>query len=417
MSEALLIAGTNMSSREAKGEVRDDIPEGPSSTTQKKVSTFPWHLGVYDAHCHPTDTVASLDDIPKMKTRALTLMATRRQDQHLVAEFADTLGKGDSRDSDTLKNKVIPSFGWHPWFSHYIYDDRGGAGATRTTPDKVAHYKAVITPPPQDNAFIETLPDPMPLSSLLTQTRSYLEEYPKALVGEIGLDRSFRIPLPAQLSAEPSREDSGLTPGGREGRTLSSYRVHMDHQRMVLKAQLNLAGEMQRAVSVHGVAAHGVVFDTLQETWKGHELTGKRARKREEQDEAVIGIDQAEEHKLSKKPPAKPFPPRVCLHSYSGPAEPLKQYLSLRIPTTIFFSFSRVINFSTPASAKALEVIKSLPSDRILVESDLHCAGDRMDTLLEEMTRTICETRDWDLETGVKQLGANWRHFALGEVP
>ena len=378
-------------------------------------SAFPWHLGVYDAHCHPTDTVASRDDIAKMHAKVLTIMATRGQDQHLVAEYADALQDSGQRDIQGPRAKVIPSFGWHPWFSYYIYDDRDHKGV-RETPNKSTHYKAVITPSPKEDAFIESLPDPMPLSLLLTQTRSYLKKYPGALVGEIGLDRSFRIPLPYQSSEDLATAKTGLTPGGREGRTLSSYRVHIDHQCIVLKAQLNLAGEMNRAVSVHGVAAHGVVFDVLQATWKGYELAGKRAQKREKKDEMVARLDEHDAHKISKPLTPKPFPPRVCLHSFSGPPESLKQYLSPRVPAFIFFSFSRVINFSTPASTKAIEVIKTLPDDRILVESDLHCAGDRMDGLLEEMVRTICETKGWQLEEGVKQLGANWRHFALGEA-
>ena len=382
----------------------------------REASDFPWHLGVYDAHCHPTDTVASRDDIAKMHTKVLTIMATRGQDQHLVAEYADALQDFGQEDIQARTGKVIPSFGWHPWFSHYIYDDREHKGV-RETLTKSSHYRAVITPSPEEDDFVESLPDPIPLSLLLAQTRSYLEKYPDALVGEIGLDRSFRIPLPHQVSEDPTKVEPGLTPGGREGRTLSSYRVHIDHQRAVLKAQLNLAGEMCRAVSVHGVAAHGVLFNVLQETWKGHERAGKRAQKREKKDDLVAGPDEYDAHKFSKSLTPEPFPPRICLHSFSGPLESLKQYLSPRVPAFIFFSFSRVINFSTPASSKALEVIKALPDDRILVESDLHCAGNRMDNLLEEMVRTVCEAKGWELEEGVKQLGANWKHFVLGESP
>ncbi|MCJ1480749.1 hypothetical protein MMC06_000904 [Schaereria dolodes] len=394
------------------------------STSKGDEKVFPWHLGVYDAHCHPTDTIASLNDIPKMKARVLTIMATRAQDQELVAEFASRYGVIDAgfEEVEPIGNatcQVIPSFGWHPWFSHQMYDDtKFGSEGGRKGVDKVDHYKSVLTPVPQDHDFLVALPDPRPLSEYLSQTKRYLSRYPFALVGEIGLDRSFRIPT-NWPPKEQDEKKSGHTPGSREGRRLSPYRVQMDHQRRVLKAQLNLAGQLQRAVSVHGVAAHGVVFETLKETWSGleKELVSKRTKKRRG------SVAAAHEHekdggdagRIDSSP--KPFPPRICLHSYSGPPEALKQYLHPSVPASIFFSFSQVINFSTAASSKAIEVIKAIPKDRILVESDLHCAGERMDSLLEEMVRSVCRTKGWSLEDGAKQVAANWKHFVFGEKP
>ncbi|KAF2402089.1 cut9 interacting protein-like protein Scn1 [Trichodelitschia bisporula] len=375
------------------------------------MADFPWHLGVFDAHCHPTDTMASIDEIPHMKARALTIMATRAQDQHLVAEVADKLGSKD-KDKDDVECRVIPSFGWHPWFSHQMFDEDEYNSKSLSDDDKVRHYQSVLAPTPEDHNFILSLPSPRPFSEFLTQTRDFLERFPPALIGEVGLDKAFRIPE-AWLPDSRGCDDS-LTPGGREGRQLSQYRVQMEHQRKVLKAQLALAGEMQRAVSVHGVQAHGVLFDTLSETWKGHErkVLSRRERKRQ-----VGGPTESTEEARMPSSGPQPYPPRVCLHSYSGPPDSVKLYLQPSIPTEIYFSFSTAINFSSAAASKAEAVICALPDDRILAESDLHTAGPRMDRHLEDIVRKICDLKGWTLDHGVKQLGDNWQRFVFGGSP
>lgn len=386
--------------------------------------SFPWSLGIYDAHCHPTDTVSSRKQIPGMKARILTIMATRGEDQHLVAEFADELGlshklKRGDEERQFLECQIIPSFGWHPWFSHLLYDDKNvDKGHSLERAEKVNHYKSVVTPAPEDHDFILSLPDPRPLSDYLTQTREYLTRYPYAVVGEIGLDRAFRIPQ-NWLPGDQSAITPGLTPGGREGRRLSPYRVSLDHQQKILTAQLRLAGEMQRPVSVHGVSAHGVLYETLRATWRSYEkkILSKRARKRRASAVAAYKDEDKDNAEMRSEQPRgtpKPFPPRVCLHSYSGPPDTLKQYLHQSVPATIFFSFSKVINFST-SSTKAVDVIKAVPSDRLLIESDLHCGGAQMDDLLEEIVRSVCQIKEWSLEEGVRLLASNWLHFIFGE--
>ena len=378
--------------------------------------SFPWELGIFDAHCHPTDTLLSIDDIPKMKATTLTIMATRGEDQELVSEAASKYGVTD-KDTSRWKQssqRIVPSFGWHPWFSHQIIDDTG----KNRNIEKHDHYRNALTPAPEDEQFMLHLPEPTPLSALILETRSRLQQYPYALVGEVGIDRAFRIPN-AWLPHEEGNRDPSLTPGSREGRKLSIYRVQLSHQKMLLKAQLRLAGEMHRPVSIHSVQAHGAVIEVLQELWAGHEkkVLSRRERKKLDNDMGACNGDDDEDRRLdgsSSIPQPLPFPPRICMHSYSGPAEPLKQFLHASAPADIFFSFSHVINFSNSSTGKVEDVLKALPEDRILVESDLHCAGQKMDDCLEEIVRSICKLREWPLEKGVQVLGANWKRFVFG---
>ncbi|KAL4961336.1 TatD family hydrolase [Aspergillus stella-maris] len=390
---------------------------------------FPWGIGVFDAHCHPTDTMASMDDIPRMKATTLTVMSTRADDQDLVFQSAKKLADDpNSKKGDA--DRILPCFGWHPWFSHQLIDDTAanakpesiGQEADNLSADDVkkAHYSRVLKPPPDDD-FVATLPPPKPLSQLLSETRSRLEAFPHALVGEVGLDRAFRLPQPWTPEEKESR-NGAMTPGSREGRKLSPHQVRPEHQKAVLEAQLRLAGEMQRPVSVHSVQGHGGVVEVFKSIWKGHEkkVASRRERKRRgSHAEAHTGSNAEDTNGANasgneeKKP--FPFPPRICMHSYSGPPEALSQFIHPSNPSTLYFSFSSVINFSHH-SDRSVEVIKALPDDRVLVESDLHIAGNEMDDKLEEVTRQICEIRGWELNQGVQQLADNWKRFAFGEA-
>lgn len=413
---------------------------------------FPWDLGIFDAHCHPTDTMDSIQSIASsMRARALTVMATRSQDQDLVAQVAKQHGltsrqaiasspPSNGQDPTHFPDKIVPAFGWHPWFSHQLYDDTVPGDQTTYDPaspdlanEKLRHYNAVLAPSPRskdDESFIDQLPTPQPLSGVLSQTRAYLEAHPLALVGEVGIDKAFRLPSPGVFVSDP---EASMTLGRRNGERLSPYRVNMDHQIRIMKAQLNLAGQTGRAVSVHGVQAHGVLYNAIKSTWKGHEkpVVTNRERKRiakgvnedfssssEDEDDDDDDHGHSTRVKKKKQYTPKPYPPRICLHSFTGAVDTMRQYTSDRsCPAKIFFSFSLCVNYSTGGHERdrkkhlADEVIRACPDDRILVESDLHTAGQPMDDMLEEMYRKVCEVKGWGLREGVERVRTNYHDF------
>lgn len=343
-----------------------------------------------------------------MKSRAVAIMATRTQDQPLIASIAKTHGATGPECFAENKTTVIAGYGRHPWFSHEIFDDSLESPTYVPSKDveaaKAQHYKAVLSPAPTDPAFWRDLPVPIALSNFIAETRARLIEDPYAMVGEIGLDKPFRLPM--QWTNPKPTPDPDRTPGGRQRRPLSQHRINIGHQKAVFMAHLRLAGELGRPVSVHGVQVHGILYDALTESWKGHELKSRRSRDKEKKDGTV---SQAAEES------PKPYPPRICLHSFSGKSDAVKQYLKPSIPAKIFFSFSKANNLrSEEERKKAEDAMRIVPDNRMLVESDLHTAGERMDSELEGMYRVICKVKGWGLEEGVGKIAGNYREFIFG---
>jgi Tat protein secretion system quality control protein TatD with DNase activity len=380
---------------------------------------LPWNLQINDAHCHPTDTMELVSSIPGMKTSRMIIMATRFADQDLVADVYRR-----------FPDKVVPGFGFHPWYSHLIWDDlHARTEACRDMPiSKSDHYRAVLTPEPTD-ADIAQLPQPTPLSAVLEGLRQRLRDIPVAIVGEIGMDRGFRIPDPLQ----------GIPARNTRFKRLSRYKVKMDQQKLIFKAQLRVAGEFARPVSVHAVACHGAVFDTFRDLWKGHEVPVEknhdlRRRRRK------VGLDQYEylpdavdsdsdaDHSTHDGKTEEPiplsgacFPPRICLHSFSGPVEQLRQYLKpatpgFRYPSDIFFSYSTTIN-TNPSRGHMIKVnctLESVPDNAVLIESDLHRAGEQQDDALESATLLVAQVKNWPPAKTVECLNRNWERFVHG---
>lgn len=135
--------------------------------------------------------------------------------------------------------------GYHPWFSYAI--------SLNEATSKEEHYHDLFSDNGSEfDELMETFPDPIQLSDVLAEVRENLKTFPNAMLGEVGFDRAFRVPY-----------DYDESP-----RRLSSFIVPIHHQVAVLEAQIDLAVELQRNISLHSVKAQLHTKDLLDRTYK-----------------------------------------------------------------------------------------------------------------------------------------------------
>jgi Tat protein secretion system quality control protein TatD with DNase activity len=192
-----------------------------------------------DVHCHPTVAPVIATSTIESLPCTLCAMATRVEDQQKVAALARA-----------RPDRIVPGFGYHPWWIHRI----SLSAPAGTVPDHAAHYRALFLPessqPPSaelEAAFarlLPMLPPPIPLADVLADVRARLTEFPAAMLGEVGIDRAARI-----------RFTLNVDDGGTDGHTFSPFSTPFAHQLAILEAQLALAVEFRRNVSLHSVKA------------------------------------------------------------------------------------------------------------------------------------------------------------------
>ncbi|KAG0169876.1 hypothetical protein DFQ28_002800 [Apophysomyces sp. BC1034] len=301
---------------------------------------------ICDAHCHPHDDIANLDLIPRLKTGHLTIMGVRQDDWDRVEEVA-------RKCNATGETKCIPCFGLHPWYTHRVMTNESVDGTSQE------HYDQVLktSVPEEKSDLIRCLPPPVPYAVWYADLHRRLLENPQAIVGEAGLDRSARL-LPGGMI-----EWHGVKP--------TTVQCTIEHQLAILGAQIDLARELDRAVSIHCVQAQGHLLQLLKS--KGSKSSV-----------------------------------RLCLHSYGGSPATIAQFLHLR-GFAVYVSFSIAINGRlTPKKLEAL--IQAVPHDRLLIESDLNSPLG-LDENMEGIARIVAHARQWSLDQAVRQTRDNWLKF------
>jgi len=144
------------------------------------------------------------------------------------------------------------------------------------------HYQKVLGLPNSapENYLQELstqLPEPRALEPALKELRRKLEEHPNAILGEIGLDRTARVPeptintttSPAEVNSEADGAETELgeknkdEKKGAPQKKITLALTSIQHQLDVVREQLKIAASLNRAVSFHCVQAYGHWHDFL----------------------------------------------------------------------------------------------------------------------------------------------------------
>ncbi|KAJ7492346.1 TatD DNase family Scn1 [Mycena latifolia] len=319
---------------------------------------------VVDTHCHPTDAPSISAESMEHLEITVCAMSTHKQDQSLVRDLA--LG---------YPTKVIPCFGYHPWFTHII--------SLYPVSSKYDHYRDLFignkAQPSSETAavfeeLLPLLPEPITLDEVILDLRHNFELFSSstAMLGEVGLDRVFRVAF--DYHASPRR--------------LSPFMIPLDHQLAILEAQIDLAVELGRNVSFHSVKCPLATVDLL------NKLKLKHGQRWEH-----IRIDI---HSCSMNP-------QVWIGLQKG-------------HVNVFLSLSTVIN---GRSSNMDALIAACSPNRILIESDFNDINMCTERCVE-MLNIVARVKGWPIEDEwqdevsenewgvVRRLEANWRAFRDG---
>lgn len=286
-------------------------------------------MNIFDSHCHyhldsegynffqqvqPAEPEREEREEGQQNKNSLCLMGTAEGDWNNLVKLAASLRE----DKTGTWGEVHEGFGVHPWNAHRVSGE-----------------------------WLERL-------------EALLVANPRAIVGEIGLDKVSKTPETGQCEREA--------------------------QEQVFTAQWDLACRLGRPVSVHCVKAHGFLTDLCRKSNPAP--------------------------RTKQAGPFAPHPPAVGLHSYSGSADIAAQLVGLRVTgSRYYFGFAHVINARTPQLWDRLKgCLKVIPRDRVLLESDLENPATK-DEHLVAMLELLSKEWGVSVEEAARQTYENAKSF------
>lgn len=289
----------------------------------------------------------------------------------------------------------VAASGYHPWYSHTISLDDEVTSREDHYRSLLIDSRSTLQAKEELEALLPHLPPPRSLKAILSELRTHLEEFPSALLGEVGLDRAFRIPAakhvvqdqPSEqglLDSQPPTNEHTLALRGKRLTTLS---VPIEHQLKVVLAQIGVAVDLGRSVSFHSVRAPEATIQLLKESCRVYNGANGRAFR------------------------------DICLDLHSCTLSEEMISAILRTHPNVFVSFSVTINLRQKSLASQLSVV---PPTRLLIESDWHTAGDlaeRNYEMLKMATPYVLREEPGackdggDVNEAAKSIAHNWERF------
>ena len=257
-------------------------------------------------------------------------------------------------------SRILPALGIHPWYLGDILVDDIEDVYTCNTESHIEKY-------------IDW--------DWLTELETHLSKHPRLLVGEIGLCKMARF-------VREFPKDKG------------DKATALQLQKLVFSKQLDLAARWSRPVKVHCVDAHGIFMEMMWDKFK-----------------RLTEDCRADEKVEASQCWRRAFPPAIAMHSFTGTAHHINEILEFerallcseegndvdgklrrRKPIKqkaesnnqpsenderdilFYFGVSHSINHvmctSEKARRKGIEAVRSIPSQRLMVESDVHSSAD-----------------------------------------
>lgn len=238
---------------------------------------------------------------PGVRREAFLAMSKQLQEQ-MAKESREKEGVAQTETTNDIDNKQTDVFTLKETSANEenkeAREEKDSTPLDVTIPNaddaRFSHYKTVLSLPTSATEsyladLAKRLPTPRALEPALQELRRQLEAHPHAVLGEIGLDRTARVPEPSFVASSSSEkegsEDSSTPTTGAPQKRITLALTSIQHQLDIVREQLKLAAALDRPVSFHCVQAYGHWHDFLIQE-------GRRLRQLEADQEYQIQLAQ-----------------------------------------------------------------------------------------------------------------------------